>query len=231
MDTTRLFSRMRSLLTIAKAGACASTFSMVLGGLPCAALAANDPMAEASPGQAQDHTPSLVFGGGVGYASHFGRTVSVDAVTGASTPAHEFREHGVALSAFADASAIQLGRGNLGVLTGFTITFPETFKTVALVPRYRLRFALADATIRSAEPWLGLGVALAFRDHIRSRNDYFLWFPVSVGCDFQLGSGGLYGGIGVDVNMVNPKGVDRGAAGEDHLNNVVVLLRLSYRVL
>lgn len=230
MDRTfpRLFSRVRSLLGIAKASAGASTLSIVLGGLPCAALAADDPVTAIDPAHAQEHAPNLIFGGGVGYANHYGRTVTVDAVSGASTPSHKFHEHGLALSAFADASAVQLGRGNLGVSGAFTIALPKTFMNVALVPRYRLRFPLAGATIRSVEPWAGLGVAVAFRDHMGK--DFYLWLPLSAGCDFQLGSNGLYGGIGVDVNTVNPKGVNHGAAGKDHLDNVVVLLRLAYRV-
>lgn len=226
--TPRLFSRARSLLALAKASASASTLSIVLGGLPSAALAADDPVTSADPGHAQDRAPNLIFGGGVGYANHFGRTVSVDAVTGASAPANKFRKHGVALSAFADASAIQLGRGNLGVSAAFTMALPKTFMNVALVPRYRLRFPLAGATVRSIEPWVGLGVAVAFQEYLDK--DFYLWLPLNAGCDFQLGASGLYGGIGVDVNMVNPKGVDHGSAGEDHLNNVVVLLRLAYRV-
>jgi hypothetical protein len=224
----RLFSRARSLLALAKASASASTLSIVLGGVPSAALAADDPVGAVDPDHAQDRAPSLIFGGGVGYANHFGRTVSVDAVTGASTPANEFSDHGVALSAFADASAIQLGRGNLGVSAGFTIAFPKSYKNVALVPRYRLRFPLAGATIRSIEPWVGLGVAVAFQKYMDK--EFYLWLPLTAGCDFQLGASGLYGGVGVDVNMVNPKGVDHGAAGKDHLDNVVVLLRLAYRV-
>lgn len=230
MDTksSRLFSPVRTLVALAKAGVGASALSIVLGGHPTAAWAADDSATSAGPGRAEDRAPSLIFGGGVGYANHYGRTVSVDAVSGASTPTHKFHENGLALSAFADASAIEVGRGNLGVSAGFTIALPKTFMNVALVPRYRLRFPLAGATIRAVEPWLGLGVALAFRDHLGK--DFYFWLPVTAGCDFQLGAGGLYGGIGLDVNTVNPKGVDHGSAGEDHLDNVVVLLRLAYRV-
>jgi hypothetical protein len=231
MDTNipRLFSGARSLLAIAKASASASTLSIVIGGLPGSALAAEDPHIPVEPVYVQERAPTLLFGGGVGYANHFGRTVSVDAVTGASTPANKFHEHGIALSAFADASAIQLGHGDLGVAAAFTVALPKTFMNVALVPRYRLRFSLAGATVRSIEPWAGLGVAFAFRDHLGK--DFYLWLPISAGCDFQLGASGLYGGIGIDLNYVNPKGVDHGAAGEAHLDNLVVLLRLAYRVL
>jgi hypothetical protein len=224
----RLFSGVRALLALAKASASASTLSIVLGGLPSAALAANDPMGAVDPDHAQERAPNLIFGGGVGYANHYGRRVTVDAVTGASAPSNKFHEHGVALSAFADASAIQLGRGNLGVSGAFTMTLPTSYMNVALVPRYRLRFSLAGTTIRSIEPWIGLGVAVAFREYFDE--DFYLWLPLTAGCDFQLGSKGLYAGLGVDVNTVNPKGVDHGAAGTDRLDNVVVLLRLAYRV-
>jgi hypothetical protein len=231
MDKTipRLFSRARALLAIAKASASASTLSIVLGGLPSPALAADDPAASPDPGDVQNRAPHLIFGGGVGYANHWGRTVAVDAVTGASTPANEFSEHGLALNAFADVSAIELGHGSLGASAAFTVALPKIFMNVALVPRYRLFFPLAGATVRSIEPWLGLGVAFAFRDHIGE--GFYLWVPVTAGCDFQLGSKGLYGGIGVDLDMANPKGVNRGSAGKEHMDNVVVLLRLGYRVL
>jgi hypothetical protein len=230
MDRTipGLFSRVRSLFALAKASAGASALAIVLGGPPSAALAADEPVTSADPRHTEDRAPNLIFGGGVGYANHFGRTVSVDAVTGASTPANGFHHHGVALNAFADASAVQLGPGNLGVSAGFTIAFPKSYKNVALVPRYRLRFPLAGTTIRSIEPWVGLGVAVAFQKPMDK--EFYLWIPLTAGCDFQLGANGLYGGIGVDVNTINPKGVDRGAAGTDRLDNVVVLLRLAYRV-
>lgn len=230
MDTkiSRLLSPVHWLAAISKAGLGASTLSMVLGGAPSVALAADDAPATVNPAPAADRAPSLIFGGGVGYANHWGRTVTVDTVTGASTPANKFRRQGVALNAFADVAAIELGRGNLGVSTEYTVALPKRFMSVALVPRYRLYLPLAGATVRSVEPWLGLGVAFAFRDTIDE--DFYLSFPLTAGCDFQLGQGGLYGGVGVDFTMINPKGVDHGSAGEDHLDSLVVLVRLAYRV-
>ena len=98
---------------------------------------------------------------------------------------------------------------------------------VALGPRYRLYFPVAGTTVHSVEPWLGLGVAFAFRGG--TGTDYYLWLPISAGCDVQLGRTGLYGGVELDVNMANPKGVKHGPT-EDHMNNLVVLARLAYRV-
>lgn len=225
--TPRLLSPLRSFLAIAKAGVGASTLSIALGGLPSAALAADEPVTSVQPGPAQDRAPNLIFGGGLGYASHWGRTVTVDAVSGASTPSNKFHKQGLAMNTFVDASVVEIGRGNLGVSASFTIAMPKTFMNVALVPRYRLRFPLAGAAIRSIEPFAGLGVAFAFRDNIDK--DVYVTVPISAGCDFQLGSDGVYGGVGLDLNLANPKGVKHGSS-EDHLDNAVVLLRVGYRV-
>lgn len=181
-------------------------------------------------------SPHLILGGAVGYVKHWGQAYDVDVVSGASAPAvpgSDFNESGVALNAFADFAALDLGPGNLGVTTGFTWAAPKTFMNIALEPRYRFHFPLANTTLRSIEPWAGLGVAFAFRDRIDK--DRYLWIPLSAGCDVAVGSKRLYAGVAVDFNTINPRGVTRTVTSsgerhdyEAHIDNFAVLLRLSY---
>jgi hypothetical protein len=226
-STKKSRSLVRSPLTLPKASLLASTLSVVLAGLPSAARAADDAVAPADIGNTRRRSPNLILGGGVGYANHWGKSYEVDTVTGASTPVNSFSERGVAMNAFADFAAFDLGPGNLGLTTGFTLALPKTFMNFELEPRYRLRFPLMGTTLRSVEPWAGLGVAFAFREKIDK--NYYLWFRVSAGCDLALGSDRLYAGIAVNYDMGNPRGVTR-TTYEDHMNSFAVLLRLSYRV-
>jgi len=222
---------MRSLPTLRKASISASTLLIVFAGLSPAALASDDPVSHQS--------PNLILGAGVGYAYHWGQSYDVDAVSGASAPPVKgsgFTEHGIAMNAFADFAAIDLGRGNLGVQTGFTLTAPKTFMNFALEPRYRLRFPLTGGTVRSIEPWAGLGVAFAFREKI-DRNYYLLLVPLSIGCDLALGSERLYAGVAAHLNYGNPKGVKNTVLISDqphqydvHMDNLEFLVRLSYLV-
>jgi hypothetical protein len=196
----------------------------MLAGLPSPAFAADGPASEIDAGR---HSPDLIVGGGVGYAHHYGRTLEVDAVSGATTPTKSYSKPGIALNAFADVAAFDVGRGDIGFSAGFTLALPTTFMNVALVPRYKYHYRLPGATLRSIEPSLGVGVALAFRDAIDSH--YYLWLPLSAGCDFALGKGGLLAGIAVDVNMINPKGV-KSSGHDQHMNDIVALVRLSYHM-
>jgi hypothetical protein len=195
------------------------------------ALAADDPVAPGDRSEARHQSPELDLGGGVGYANHWGQSYDVDAVTGASAPVVQgshFSKRGIAMKAFADLAAVDLGHGNLGLTAGLTLALPTTFMNFALQPRYRLRFPLMGTTVRSHEPWLGLGVAFAFREKLDK--NFYLWLPLSAGCDLALGSDRLYAGIAIDFNSVNPKGVTRTPPYDEHMDNFVVLLRLSYRV-
>jgi len=228
---------MRSRLSLPRANISALTLLNAYVGVSPAALAASDPVAPVDIGDAQK-SPKLMLGVGVGYARHWGQSYDVDVVSGASAPpvnGSQYGENGVAINAFADFAAVDLGHGNLGLLTEVTLAVPKTFMNLALEPRYRFRFPLMNTTVRSVEPWVGLGIAFAFREKIDK--DYYLWLPLVAGCDFGFGSKRLYAGFAVEFNTINPKGVTRTqtVSGERrdydaHMNNLATYLRLSYRV-
>ena len=219
---------MRALLTLSRPILITAALLVLWSGLPAPALAAGDPVAPVEMGDIRRRTPNLILGGGAGFANHWGKSYQVDTVTGASTSVNSYSKRGMAMNAFADLAAVDVGRGDLGVTAGFTLTLPSAFMNFALVPRYRLHFPLKGTTLRSVEPWMGLGVAFAFREKIDK--DFYLWLPLSAGCDLALGSDGLYAGVAIDINQINPKGVNRTSTYEDHMDNLVVLVRLSYRV-
>lgn len=228
---------MRSWLGLPHTRVSALALLSASAGISSAAIAADDRAPAGDPGGAH-RSPNLTLGAGVGYANHWSKSYEVDVVSGASAPpvqGSNYSESGIAMNTFADFAAVDLGRGNLGLTAGFSLTAPKTFMNIALVPRYRWRFPLMGTALRSVEPWVGLGVAFAFRDRIDK--DYYLWLPLSAGCDVALGSERLYAGVAVDLNTINPKGTTRHVtiSGERHqydarMDNLAVLLRLSYLV-
>lgn len=219
----------------ANVSALALSSAFVGGSLP--ALAVGDSLEPSNAGDVQQ-SPNLILGVGVGYANHFGKSYEVDVVSGASAPpidGNRYSRSGFATNLFADFAIVDLGSGNLGLAAGFTVAAPDPFMNFAIEPRYRFRFPLTGSILRSLEPWGGLGLAFAFREKIDS--NYYLWLPLSLGCDVGLVSKRLYAGVAVDLNTINPKGTRRGVivSGVRHdydarMDNIAVLVRLSYLV-
>ena len=161
-----------------------------------------------SGGECAMDAPGLI-GVGAGFSFHAGRTMVVDAVSGATSTTsidEEFYEPAAALGAFLDMGLADssIGPGaSFGIRMGLDVSRPGPFYGVSVMPRYRLSIAQEGDTLKSVEPWIGFG--FGFQSVHGLSSDVYLSLPGALGCDLQLLFSGFYIGAVIDVTL-NPLG-------------------------
>ncbi len=197
---------------------------------------AEEPKTDAESGSEFD-VPNLSVGVSAGFVDRFGKTVHVDAASGATASSHEktFNEPGAGVSVGADAGLIRLGKGDLGLGLGFFASFPSVYFDLGLIPRYRLHLATRRAKITGVEPWLGFPMFLSFED--RFSKDLFFSIGGSLGCDLALGERGFLLGLTIHATMVNPVPVRHTMeiqhepyTQETRTDSVFALIHFGYRI-
>lgn len=182
--------------------------------------------------------PRVMLGGALGVSDHFGKSVSVDAVSGASVqlPDEKVNDVGAAVGGYGDFGLVRLGPGDLGLQLLFLASFPQRYIDIGFVPRYRFLLKTGRTGIPTVEPWLGGSLFLTFED--RFSKDFYFMFAGALGCDISLGKTGWVLGLAVYINAVNPFPVKETVEinGESHRlshrrDSVIGLLNFAYRVL
>jgi hypothetical protein len=183
--------------------------------------------------------PSGLVGAAGGLAFHSGRTVVVDATSGASTRNDEdvFLEPAFAGGPLVDLGFAPAGRrlqGTFGLRLQFDASAPGPFFAAASLLRYRRELTVDRGALTAVAPWGGIGVALQWAG--RPDGSPFLSFPLSLGCDLELIAPGLFVGLQLDVSMMNPLGPawsEHDGSGsrqyESHYNGGAAKLAVTYR--
>ena len=167
-----------------------------------------------------------MIGAQLGFSFHTGRTVPVDAVSGATSQKNtdEFSGPAGTISPVVDfglPTSDRLARGTFGMRLYGNFSMPGRYMEFVFMPRYRLKFDVDREKLFSVEPWMGIGISFAFLE--RMNNGPFTSFPLVIGCDFQIIVPNLYMTMQLDVSMLNPWG-----PGQKHYDNFMFKMGLAY---
>jgi hypothetical protein len=179
--------------------------------------------------------PRIIVGVTAGYSNHFGKAM-VDGVSGASQVSSKVTDHGASLGIFADFGLFRVGPGDLGLTTVFQVSVPHIYYDTGLWLRYRMDFATNSPQVPSVSPWVGVGATISFDE--RYLPQPFVMAPaVTLGCDVETNVPGLFFGVGLDIDMVDPRPVTTTGTFEGieksyriRRDRITSLFRLSYRV-
>lgn len=174
-----------------------------------------------------------VVGASAGFNLQTGRSVAIDAVSGASdVDTNEFTDAGFTGGLVLDLALEPAGRGSLGVHAYLDATGPGPFFALGVMPRYRRPLGLGRGVLRAFEPWAGIGVGVEIKDDVSER---FITFPFGLGCDLRLALGAVVT-TEIDVTMINPWGpmhTDESDTGTmqryvDHMNRLAIKIGVAW---
>ena len=157
----------------------------------------------------EDHTPPTInVGIGLGPAYHFSWATVTDQVTGASVALRDESRNdtGASSSVFADFNLLGAGAGRFGILTGFSIGYPDLYYSVFLTPKFSFEIERDWGALRAVAPWFGFSLSLAWIDRMDS--DIYLVAGPSLGLDFRLFRPWLYLGFRIDVSILGFLGTE-----------------------